>query len=51
MAKDAGHKTSKSVNELSVLVVGEKPGSKLVKAKEKGCKILTEAEFKSLLEN
>lgn len=50
MAKDAGHKTSKSVNELTVLVVGEKAGSKLTKAKAKGCKILTEDEFINLIE-
>jgi hypothetical protein len=35
---------------LSFLVVGERAGSKLVKAKLLGVKVLTEAEFKEMLE-
>ncbi len=44
-----GQMASGITKKLSCLVVGEKPGSKLTKAKEKGKKILTEDEFLQLL--
>lgn len=50
LVKDHGGQISSSVTKkLTCLVVGEKPGSKLKKAQEKGKKILTEDEFLLLL--
>ena len=46
----AGGKVSSSVNaKLNFLIVGEKAGSKLQKAKELGVQVLTEAEFLAML--
>lgn len=51
MAEDAGGEIRSGVSKkLDYLVVGEKPGSKLDKAKDLGVKILDEAGFKRLLE-
>ncbi len=45
-----GGKTSESVSrEVNYLVVGENPGSKLIKAKKLGIKILTEKQFLEML--
>ncbi len=48
--KDAGGKTSGSVSKKTdYVLVGDKPGSKLDKAKELGVKVITEAEFDKLV--
>jgi DNA ligase (NAD+) len=50
MVEDEGGQAASSVtSDLDYLVVGDKPGSKLDKAKEKGVKILTEEEFRKLI--
>ena len=50
MVEDEGGQAASSVtSDLDYLVVGEKPGSKLDKAREKGVKILTEEEFRKLI--
>jgi DNA ligase (NAD+) len=46
---EGGETASGVSSDLDYLVVGEKPGSKLEKAKAKGIKILTEKEFKKLI--
>jgi DNA ligase (NAD+) len=48
--ENGGQIASGITKKLTCLVVGEKPGSKLKKAREKGKKILTEDEFLQLLE-
>jgi DNA ligase (NAD+) len=51
LVKDNGGQIASGITKkLTCLVVGEKPGSKLKKAREKGKKILTEDEFLQLLE-
>ena len=51
LTEQAGGKTASGVSKnLDYLVVGEKAGSKATKAQLLGVKILTEAEFKELLE-
>jgi DNA ligase (NAD+) len=48
--KDAGGKSSGSVSKKTdYVLVGDKPGSKLDKAKELGVKVITEEEFEKLL--
>jgi len=48
--KEAGGKTSGSVSKKTDFVlVGDKPGSKLDKAKELGVKIIDEAEFQRMV--
>ncbi len=50
LAKKSGFKISSSVSSnLDYLIFGEKAGSKLNKAKEKGIKILSEKDFLNLL--
>ena len=50
LVENAGGKVVSSVtNSLDYLVVGENPGSKLVKAKEKGIAIIDEKEFIDLI--
>jgi DNA ligase (NAD+) len=50
LVKDNGGQIASGITKkLTCLVVGEKPGSKLKKAQEKGKKILTEDEFLQLL--
>lgn len=45
-----GAKAASSVSKKTdYLIVGEKAGSKLAKAKELGIKVLTEAEFEKML--
>ncbi|MBD3425722.1 MAG: NAD-dependent DNA ligase LigA [Candidatus Omnitrophica bacterium] len=46
---EGGEAASSVSGELDYLVVGEKPGSKLDKARKKGIKILTEEEFLDLI--
>ncbi len=48
--ENGGQVASGITKKLTILVVGEKPGSKLKKAQEKGKKILTEDEFLQLLQ-
>ncbi len=49
--KEHGGEIATSVNKkLTHVVVGEKPGSKLTKAKEQGKQIINEAQFLTLLE-
>jgi DNA ligase (NAD+) len=51
LVKDNGGQIASGITKkLTCLVVGEKPGSKLKKAQEKGKKILTEDEFLQLLD-
>jgi NAD-dependent DNA ligase len=51
LIENGGGKTADSVSKnTSVLVVGERAGSKLKKAEDLGVKILTEAQFQALLE-
>ena len=51
LVKDNGGQIASGITKkLTCLVVGEKPGSKLKKAREKGKKILTEDQFLQLLE-
>ena len=51
LVKDNGGQIASTITKkLTCLVVGEKPGSKLRKAREKGKKILTEDEFLALFE-
>ena len=48
--KDAGGKPSGSVSKKTdFLLLGEKPGSKLDKAKELGVKIINEDEFRKMI--
>ncbi len=50
LVKDHGGQVASGITKkLTCLVVGEKPGSKLQKAQEKGKKILSEDEFLALL--
>ena len=50
--KEAGGKSSGSVSKKTDFVlVGDKPGSKLDKAKELGVKVITEAEFQKMIGN
>lgn len=50
IVKDNGGQIASGITKkLTCLVVGEKPGSKLKKAQEKGKKVLTEDEFLELL--
>lgn len=50
LVKDNGGQIASGITKkLTCLVVGEKPGSKLKKAQEKGKKILTEDEFLQLI--
>ncbi|MFC1548379.1 NAD-dependent DNA ligase LigA [Candidatus Omnitrophota bacterium] len=50
MVESEGGEAASSVSsDLDYLVVGEKPGSKVEKAKAKGIKILTEEQFKKLI--
>jgi len=48
--ENGGQIASGITKKLTCLVVGEKPGSKLKKAQEKGKKILTEDEFLQVLD-
>jgi len=51
LVKEHGGQIASGITKkLTCLVVGEKPGSKLKKAEEKGKKILTEEEFLQLLQ-
>ncbi len=51
LVKEHGGQIASGITKkLTCLVVGEKPGSKLKKAQEKGKKILTEDEFLQLLQ-
>jgi DNA ligase (NAD+) len=51
LVETLGGKTSSAVSKkVDFVVAGEDPGSKLDKAKELGIKILTEGEFKKLIE-
>ncbi len=50
LIEEAGGKISSSISvKTSYLITGDKPGSKLSKAKELGIKIIKENEFKNLL--
>ncbi|MBL4902996.1 NAD-dependent DNA ligase LigA [Desulfotalea psychrophila] len=50
LVKDHGGQIASGITKkLTCLVVGEKPGSKLKKAQEKGIRILTEDEFVAML--
>ncbi|MGB2601845.1 MAG: NAD-dependent DNA ligase LigA [Candidatus Omnitrophota bacterium] len=50
MVEEEGGQSATSVtSDLDYLVIGDGPGSKLDKAKEKGIKILTEEEFRRLI--
>ena len=52
MAKEAGFAVVSGVtNKLDYLVVGEKPGGKLEKARELSIPVLDEAGFLALLDN
>jgi DNA ligase (NAD+) len=46
---EGGHVSSSVSNDIDYIVVGDKPGSKLKKAKEKNIKILNEEKFLELL--
>ncbi|MEN8200330.1 MAG: NAD-dependent DNA ligase LigA, partial [Thermodesulfobacteriota bacterium] len=48
--ENGGQMASGITKKLTILVVGDKPGSKLKKAEEKGKRILSEDEFLDLLE-
>jgi len=50
LINDAGHEfVNRISNDLDYLVVGEKAGSKLQKAKDKGIKIISEMELEGVL--
>ena len=50
MVQNHGGKPSSSVTKgTNLLVVGEKPGSKLTKAKQLGIRVMTQGEFTNFL--
>lgn len=49
-ARNCGAKVESTVtNRTTLLIVGEKPGGKLIKAKKMGCKIISTDEFYDIL--